>query len=138
GLEKLAEQKDFLGPAVLSHGDFTPWNTFFVDGKLYVFDWEYADRGYPAGYDAIHFLLSLAKRKRQPAFNKIKHVLKELAGIYYLGDGNFIKSTLLVYLCGHALHSMHRSIVEEGKTLISWDGSEEIAILIDTAIAMRN
>lgn len=137
GLEKVAEQRDSLGPAVLCHGDFTPWNTFFVDGKLYAFDWEYADHIYPAGYDAIHFLLSLPKIKRQPAAEKIKQVLKELAEMHYLSDGNSIKPILLTYLCGHALHYMHRAPVEGGK-IPSWDGSEEIAVLIDTAIAMKN
>jgi len=137
GFEKIAEQRDSLGPAVLCHGDFTPWNTFFVDSKLYVFDWEYADHIYPAGYDAIHFLLSLPKIKRQPAAEKIKRVLKELAEMHYLSDGSSIKPILLVYLCGHALQYMHRAPVEDGR-ILSWDGSEEIAVLIDTTIAMKD
>ncbi len=136
GLEKVAEQRDSLGPAVLCHGDFTPWNTFFVDGKLYVFDWEYADHVYPAGYDAIHFLLSLPKVKRLPAARKIRQVLKELAETHYSSEGNSMKSILLAYLCGHSLHSMCRAPVEDGKAL-NWDGSEEIAMLLDTAIAMK-
>ncbi|HVC44314.1 MAG TPA: hypothetical protein VND20_05810 [Candidatus Binataceae bacterium] len=39
----------------LSHGDFAPWNVRRLDGKLYVFDWEYASRETPAGWDLCHF-----------------------------------------------------------------------------------
>ncbi len=42
----------------LSHGDFTPWNTFSTDGKLYVFDWEYASYARHPGFDLLHFSLS--------------------------------------------------------------------------------
>ena len=136
GLEKMAEQRDSLGPVVLCHGDFTPWNTFFVDGQLYVFDWEYADHVYPVGYDAIHFLLSLPKVKRLPAARKIRQLLKELAEIYYSSDGNCMKSILLAYLCGHSLHFMCRAPIEDGK-IFNWDGSEEMAMLLDTAIVMK-
>lgn len=40
----------------LSHGDFTPWNAFQVEGKPYLIDWEYAMEA-PAGYDFFHFRL---------------------------------------------------------------------------------
>jgi hypothetical protein len=44
-------------PFGLCHRDFTPWNTFFHDGKLYVFDWEYAEREYPPLLDVFHFIV---------------------------------------------------------------------------------
>lgn len=44
-------------PFGLCHRDFTPWNTFFHDGQLYVFDWEYARRDYPPLLDIFHFLI---------------------------------------------------------------------------------
>lgn len=37
------------------HRDFTPWNSFVEDGKLFVFDFEYAALQYPAYLDAIHY-----------------------------------------------------------------------------------
>lgn len=37
------------------HADFTPWNMFFNDEGLYVFDWEYSSRFYPYGLDKYHF-----------------------------------------------------------------------------------
>jgi thymidylate kinase len=47
-----------------SHGDLAPWNIRRVDGRLYIFDWEYAARDTPAGWDIFHFFvqtLSLLK-----------------------------------------------------------------------------
>ena len=44
-------------PFGLCHRDFTPWNTFFHNSKLYVFDWEYAKRNYPPLIDIFHFII---------------------------------------------------------------------------------
>ena len=40
-----------------SHGDFTPWNMYLEDGKLQVFDLEFAARTFPPRMDLIHFTL---------------------------------------------------------------------------------
>ena len=37
------------------HADFTPWNMFVEQGKLFVFDWEYAAMTYPPQLDRYHF-----------------------------------------------------------------------------------
>lgn len=37
------------------HGDFTPWNMFVENGRLFVFDWEYARLTYPPMLDRYHF-----------------------------------------------------------------------------------
>lgn len=42
------------------HADFTPWNMFAENGKLFVFDWEYAKMTYPQGLDRYHFLTQTA------------------------------------------------------------------------------
>lgn len=42
-----------------AHGDFAPWNTLEVsDGRLFVFDWEYADRHGGALGDLFHSVFS--------------------------------------------------------------------------------
>jgi len=41
----------------LAHRDFTPWNTFITNGRLYVFDWEFARTGWTPLTDAFHFIL---------------------------------------------------------------------------------
>lgn len=50
------------------HRDFTPWNTFVENGKMYVFDFEYAGYYYPAYLDAIHYLIQTAiyEKKMSP------------------------------------------------------------------------
>ena len=42
------------------HGDFTPWNMFANGNELFVFDFEYASMGYPAGLDRYHFFTQTA------------------------------------------------------------------------------
>ncbi len=42
------------------HADFTPWNMFGQDSRLFVFDWEYARRSYPPMLDRYHFFLQTA------------------------------------------------------------------------------
>lgn len=56
-------------PFGLCHRDFTPWNTFFHDGRLYVFDWEYSMKEYPPLFDIFHFIIQdgIIVRKCTPA-----------------------------------------------------------------------
>ncbi|MDR2919740.1 MAG: phosphotransferase [Tannerella sp.] len=42
------------------HGDFTLWNTFIHQNKLYVFDWEYSRPAYPPFLDFFHFFTQCA------------------------------------------------------------------------------
>lgn len=46
------------------HGDFTPWNMFVENGKLFVFDFEYAAKSYPPGLDRYHFFTQTAVFER--------------------------------------------------------------------------
>ncbi len=49
--------RDWSGPLVTAHGDFTPWNARRGNGGLYVFDWEYARDGAIPAHDVLHWLL---------------------------------------------------------------------------------
>jgi Phosphotransferase enzyme family len=42
------------------HGDWTPWNMAFSDGRVLVWDWERFESGVPIGYDALHYQLQRA------------------------------------------------------------------------------
>lgn len=42
------------------HADFTPWNMFVENGRLFVFDWEYAQLTYPPLLDKYHFFTQTA------------------------------------------------------------------------------
>lgn len=39
------------------HADFTPWNMFVENSRLFVFDWEYALMTCPPGLDKYHFFV---------------------------------------------------------------------------------
>jgi len=40
------------------HGDWTPWNTRHLDGRVLVWDWERFAVGVPLGFDALHYALA--------------------------------------------------------------------------------
>ncbi len=42
------------------HADFTPWNMFVEQGRLFVFDWEYGRLSYPPMLDRYHFFIQQA------------------------------------------------------------------------------
>jgi hypothetical protein len=44
-------------PVSVSHGDFTPWNMYCDDHRLYVYDWELSSNGIPMLFDLYHFIL---------------------------------------------------------------------------------
>jgi thymidylate kinase len=49
-----------------AHGDFTPWNMYCDQGRLYIYDWELSHASLPMHFDAIHFVMQtgiLVKRK---------------------------------------------------------------------------
>lgn len=39
----------------VSHGDFTPWNMYCDEQRLYVYDWEMSRNGIPMFFDLFHF-----------------------------------------------------------------------------------
>ena len=64
-----------------SHGDLTPWNALRVNGRLYLYDWEYASPNTPAGSDLCHFLVqNLWLVEHRPPGKVYERVLKTLGG----------------------------------------------------------
>lgn len=53
------------------HADFTPWNMFVEKGKLFVFDFEYAKRTYPAYLDYFHFFMQTSIFEKHRGFSEI-------------------------------------------------------------------
>ena len=43
-------------PVGLAHGDFTPWNMYLTDEKIYVYDWEMSRRDMPLLFDIFHYI----------------------------------------------------------------------------------
>lgn len=126
---------DMTIPFGLCHRDFTPWNTFFHDEKLYVFDWEYSRRDYPPLLDIFHFIIQdgILVRKLNP-----ERLLKRIANnqrlieIYceqIVLDINLIDYLLLCYLLDISLFYIER---EKGK--VGGKTSE----MIETWLEMTN
>jgi hypothetical protein len=59
----------------MRHGDFAPWNAYKMNGKLFLFDWEYADREALGGWDLFHFIVQtlwlLEKRTPPEIYNAV-------------------------------------------------------------------
>lgn len=53
------------------HGDFTPWNMFIQNGKLFVFDFEYTKLSYPPYLDWFHFFTQSSIFEKHWDANKI-------------------------------------------------------------------
>lgn len=121
----------------LSHGDFTPWNTFFAKDRLYVFDWEYAQQGVPPGYDLIHFHLSLPKVKRQSVHKTIGEIRKQCLDMRFADEDADSDILLLCYLCGQSMRHITRE-PDDCLKVTAWDGEKESAVLTDTIIERMN
>lgn len=113
-IEKKIKDKDI--PFGLCHRDFTPWNTFFHNGKLYVFDWEYARRDYPPLIDLFHFMIQdgILVRHLKPE-GLLRRVFKrtELVETYcnlisISTNKDFLVSLLLCYLLDISLFYIER------------------------------
>jgi len=117
-----------------SHGDFTPWNTFFVDGKLYVFDWEYAESKYPPSFDLIHFLLSEPVFRKRPADEQIKCLVEQIKTTLNLISEIQALIHITVYLIAISLRYIERSGTSK-KATPTWDGAKEYAELLEKAFA---
>lgn len=126
-----APEEHFL-PATLTHGDFTPWNTFNVNKKLYVFDWEYAEEKGPASNDLIHYLLAqpYLKKSTLEQLNIIERVLEKN---YDFATKNMTVLHLLIYFASHTLHRIERSSKQPGR-IETWDGKHENTALMDIVL----
>lgn len=71
------------------HADFTPWNMFVEQGKLFVFDWEYAQKTYPPGLDRYHFFTQTAFFAQHWSQKEIIHYMHADAG-YWMERDTFI------------------------------------------------
>lgn len=130
----LNHQKHVSIPLCLSHGDFTPWNTFIAQGKLYVFDWEYAEMSAPASNDLIHFVLNQAHVRNRSARYKLKAV-KDALTKHMPAVAQELHLTLTgLYLLSQVLRQVER-IPKDGQVIENWDGMVQQRELMDLLIA---
>lgn len=125
-------------PFGICHRDFTPWNTFFHKEMLYVFDWEYTEKGYPPLLDIYHFIIQdgILVRHLDPGglFKRIKRNRKLIDEYCFLIgiDKDLTVSLLLCYLLDISLLYIERekrSIEGEIKHKIeTWGGMMGLVI----------
>lgn len=112
----------------LAHGDFTPWNCFELNSKLYVFDWEYAALSYPVGYDHLHFRLATSqKRSSRELPNGLEG---DLAREWFDGEMLTARPAILLSLVVHAMFYFKRSFAA-GEQRIGFEDEPYRAGLID-------
>lgn len=60
-----------------AHGDFTSWNMFVSENKLFVYDWESFDTEMPKGFDLFHFIIQQGILVDRNDWSKTYQVLSE-------------------------------------------------------------
>lgn len=69
--------QDKLTDFGFAHGDFTSWNMFVSENKLFVYDWEAADAEMPKGFDLFHFITQQSILVDRNDWSKTYQVLSE-------------------------------------------------------------
>ena len=59
-------------PVSISHGDFTPWNMYCDEQRLFVYDWEMARSGMPMLFDLFHFTFQSTILSRRKSFREVE------------------------------------------------------------------
>jgi hypothetical protein len=118
-------------PVVLSfsQGDFTPWNTFLVEGKLYVFDWEYARDAQVAGVDLVHFVLNQPKFRSRPVADGIQAAMQALAS-----ESVADPASAPVVLVAYGLTQLLLQLERLPAPSVSWDNADQQAALLDQTL----
>lgn len=129
-LEQLTMLGDVDLPGCMSHGDFTPWNTFMAKGKLYVFDWEYAETLAPQPNDLIRFLLNQPRVRNGSPIKKLTYLRNEMRTSSMALAHRAADAAIIIYLLGQVLRQLER-IPEETDIIVNWDGMSEQAALLD-------
>jgi hypothetical protein len=117
----------------MSHGDFTPWNTFLSNDRLYVFDWEYTENRRPLSNDIIHFILNETKIRSQTASEKLEAAMACLTQHVTVIQKEAVPALFLIYLLTQTLRQIER-LSSSNQRISTWDGAQETRALIDAAI----
>jgi hypothetical protein len=123
----LERHGDTRFPAVLAQGDFTPWNTFLVEDRLYVFDWEYAQSRQVRGTDLVHFVLNQPELRSQSAGDKLRAALAAMQDRYEGAHQFAARLTVLAYLLTQLFLQVGRLEAD----CVAWDGAAECAAMLD-------
>lgn len=61
----------------VSHGDFTPWNMYCDEQRLFVYDWEMARNGIPMFFDLLHFTYQSEVLRHRKNYATVKYRINE-------------------------------------------------------------
>jgi thiamine kinase-like enzyme len=122
-------------PVCLAHGDFTPWNTFLQDGRLYVFDWEYANLAWPVGFDLAHFILATIPPDQQP--DSLADLLSKISHEHFSGNKAAAWRSLILSLSCHAVFYLRR-LLEAESSMSDWIEGPTRAVMLDRLLAQRD
>jgi hypothetical protein len=76
---------DWVGPFVIGHGDFVPWNIRVQADRLFVFDWECTRAGANPLADAFNFhVMERALSSRKPDADFLAATLRRMEGVAHL------------------------------------------------------
>lgn len=98
------------------HADFTPWNMFEEKGKLFVFDWEYAQMTYPPMLDRYHFFTQTAIFEKHWQEDEIMEYIQCAKGYWINADAYSLYLLDIIArftirekgkVCGDVAHSMN-------------------------------
>ena len=130
-VETYAEEKGL--EFAFSHGDYTPWNVYYVDGELFAFDFEYCYQTMPCYMDIFHYLTQFSimgqhndVEKTILLYQENKETLKE-----------YVENQDVVYVCYllHIIafyHNRTEEITEQVKQQMKiWIGLLEYFIYSD-------
>ena len=73
GIHKILDYYANIRNYSVYHGDYTPWNMFYENETLFVFDFEYAQYTYPKYLDALHYFMQTAIFEKNLNGDEILH-----------------------------------------------------------------
>jgi thymidylate kinase len=92
----------------LSHGDFTQWNLYEIEGKLAIYDWELAHFEMPIGFDYFHFIIQqgvLVEHKTwKQIYDDILLCFKNAIGLQLFKTESDLINALKWYLLVNCMH----------------------------------
>jgi hypothetical protein len=110
------------------HGDLTPWNTSTVGGVSSVWDWEFADRHRPVGFDLLHTAFESVRRQARQNEPRALNATRDRADTILAPSDQPTAATFDLYLC--ELIMREARLKDEG-----WDPSG-LGPLEDHAVTM--
>lgn len=109
------------------HGDYTPWNVYYIDGEIRAFDFEYSKYSMPPYMDIFHYISQLSFLGFNNEVGKTVRIYKNLKKILgdYICDLDYTYISYLVYIIGFYKERTTNYTEEIQKKFDNWFGMLE-------------